>query len=138
MVKQFWVNLPVKDITKSKSFFAKLGFSFTTEHGNSNEAAGLIIGDQNVVVMLFAESEFQKLTRNEITDTKQSTEVLFSVDAGSRDEVDEMAKKAVQAGGTIFAEPREHEGWMYGCGFTDLDGHRWNVLYMDMSNIQKK
>ena len=137
MAKQFWVNLPVKDIIKSKAFFTNLGFSFTAEHDNSNEAAGLIIGDQNVVVMLFAESAFQKFTRNEITDTKQSTEVLFSIDARSRDEVDEMAKKAVQAGGTIFSDPGEHEGWMYGCGFADLDGHRWNVLYMDMSKMQK-
>ena len=136
MTKQFWVNLPVKDITKSKEFFAKLGFSFTAEHGNSNEAAGLIIGDQKVVVMLFVESAFKKFTSNEVTDTKQSTEVLFSIDAGSREEVDEMVKKAVQAGGTIFGEPAEIDGWMYGCGFADLDGHRWNVLYMDMDKMR--
>ena len=66
MTKQFWANLPVKDITKSKEFFAKLGFSFTAEHGNSNEAAGLIIGDEKVVVMLFVESVFKKFTSNEI------------------------------------------------------------------------
>lgn len=138
MTKQFWVNLPVKDITKSKEFFTQLGFSFTKEHGNRNESAGLIIGDQNVVVMLFVESAFKKFTKNEITDTNQSTEVLFSIDAESREEVDEMAKQVVQAGGTIFGEPAEHEGWMYGCGFADLDGHRWNVLYMDMNKLSKE
>ncbi len=126
----------MKDITKCKAFFKELGFSFTAELDNSNESTGLIIGDQNFDVMLFAESGFQKITRNKITNTKKSTEVLFSIDAGIRDEVDEMAKKAVQASDKIFAERGEQEGWMYRCGFADLDGHRWNELNMD--KMQKK
>lgn len=136
MVKQFWINLPVKDITKSIEFFTKLGFSVNTEHGNRDESAGLVIGDKNVAIMLFVEPLFKRFTRNEITDTKESTEVLLSIDARSREEVDEMAKRAVEAGGTIFGEPKEQESWMYGCGFADLDGHRWNVLYMDRSKMR--
>lgn len=135
MAKQFWINLPVKDINKSKEFFSKLGFSFNTEYGNTDESASLVIGDKNVVVMLFAESAFKNFTRNEILDAKQATEVLLSIDAESREEVDLVTKKAVEAGGTIFGEPGDH-GWMYGSGFADLDGHRWNVLYMDMSKMQ--
>ena len=89
------------------------------------------------MVMLFAENIFESFTRHAITDTKQSTEVLFSIDAESREEVDELAKKAASAGGTVFAQPGEKDGWMYGCGFADPDGHRWNVLYMDMSKLPK-
>lgn len=89
-----------------------------------------------MVVMLFNESVFKGFTRNEITDSKQATEVLLSIDAESKKEVSEMAKKAAEAGGTVFSEP-EDQGWMYGCGFADLDGHRWNVLYMDMEKMPK-
>ncbi len=137
MTKDLWINLPVKDLAKSKEFFTKLGFSFNTKYGNTDISAGLIIGNKSMVVMLFAESTFEKFTKNKITDTKQSTEVLFSIDAESREEVDELAKKVVKAGGTIYGEPGENQGWMYGCGFCDLDGHRWNILYMDMSKMPK-
>jgi uncharacterized protein len=137
MTKELWINLPVKDIVKSKEFFTKLGFSFHPRHQDSNEAAGLIIGEKNVMVMLFPESTFKKFTKNEIPDTKQATEVLFSIEAESREEVDEMVEKAVQAGGIAFSKPQEQDGWMYGAGFSDLDGHRWNVLYMDMAKMPR-
>ncbi len=137
MTKELWINLPVKDVKNSKEFFTKLGFSLNPQYGNSAESASLLIGSKNIVVMLFAEPMFKGFTRNEIADTKQATEALFSIDAESRAEVDEMAKKAADAGGTIFSKPEEIQGWMYGCGFADLDGHRWNVLHMDMSKMPK-
>ncbi|MDP1746996.1 MAG: extradiol dioxygenase [Bacteroidota bacterium] len=135
MTKEFWINLPVKDVKKSKEFFTRLGFSFNTKYGNSDKSAALSIGSKNVIVMLFTEPMFKNFTNNEIVNTKKATEVLLSIDAESREEVDEMAKKAEAAGGIVFGKPGENQGWMYGCGFTDLDGHRWNVLYMDMSKM---
>ena len=138
MIKEFWINLPVKDINKSREFFIKLGFSLNPGPGNSDESASLVIGNKKVVLMLFNEPTFKNFTGNEIADTKKASEVLFSIDAESREEVDEIANKAVKAGGTIFGEPKDSQGWMYGCGFVDLDGHRWNVLYMDMSKMPKK
>lgn len=131
MTNEFWINLPVKDINKSKEFFTKLGFSFDDSHGNNEESACLVIGSKNVIVMLFTESSFVNFTGNKVADVKQASEVLFSFDAETKGDVDEMAKKVVEAGGTIYCEP-EGQGWMYGCGFADLDGHRWNMLYMDM------
>ena len=82
--------------------------------------------------MLFDETAFKSFTNNEIADTKQATEVLLSIDAESKEEVDEMVMKAVNAGGKSNHKPSEMKGWMYGCVFTDLDGHQWNVLYMNM------
>ena len=133
MTKELWINLPVKDVSKAKEFFSQLGFSFNTQHGDSDDSACMLVGDKHFVVMLFAEPMFQSFTKTEIPDTAQGAEVLLSISAESREEVDEMARKAVAAGGAVFGEPAEIQGWMYGCGFADLDGHRWNVLYMDMS-----
>ena len=85
--------------------------------------------------LLFTETVFEGFVQNKITDTKTSSEILISIDAQSREEVDEMAQKVSEAGGIVFAQPAENQGWMYGCGFEDLDGHRWNVLYMDLSKL---
>ena len=137
MTKEFWLSLPVKSLARSKEFFTSLGFSFTPGPGNTDTSAPLMIGNKNVVVMLFEEAFFKGCTNNEIADTSKVTEVLLSFDAESREEVDEIANKAVAAGGTLFGKPSEVQGWMYSCGFTDLDGHRWNVLYMDMNKVQK-
>ena len=90
-----------------------------------------------MVVMLFNEVTFKSFTQNQLTDTRTSTEVLFSIGAASKEDVNEIAKKAAAAGGTGFSEPAESQGWMYGCEFSDPDGHRWNSLYMDMSKMPK-
>ncbi|MDD5094677.1 MAG: extradiol dioxygenase [Dehalococcoidia bacterium] len=135
MAKDLWINLPVKDIRKSKEFFIKIGFPLHSGPGNMDHSASFSLGDNRVIVMLFSQQMFESFTQDRIADTKQGTEVLFSLGAETREEVDEMANKAARAGGTIFAKPQEREGWMYGCGFADLDGHRWNVLYMDPSKM---
>jgi uncharacterized protein len=90
-----------------------------------------------VVVMLFDEPTFKGFTNNEVANTNQTTEVLLSIDAGNKEEVDEMAQKAINAGGTSGHKPSEMQGWMYGCVFADINGHRWNVLYMDTSKMPK-
>ncbi|MBS4213824.1 MULTISPECIES: VOC family protein [Neobacillus] len=135
MPNYLWVNLPVKDMNRAVEFYKGLGFPVDTQP-NSNQAK-VIVGDNQVNVMLFQDSIFKNFTRSTITDTKQSAEVLFSIGAESREEVDDMAKKAVASGGTVFAEPGENQGWLYGCGIADPDGHRWNALYMDMSKMPK-
>jgi hypothetical protein len=136
MAKNMWLNLPVKDLRKSKEFFAKLGFSFDTEHGNSEHSACFTVGEDKFHVLLFPEITFKDFTQNEIADAK-TTEVLISISAETREGVDEIARKAFDAGGKIFGEPGEKQSWMYGCGFADLDGHRWNVLCMDFEKAPK-
>ncbi|MBS1914964.1 MAG: extradiol dioxygenase [Bacteroidetes bacterium] len=138
MTKELWLNLPVKNVKASKTFFTNLGFSFNPRFGDSDENVCLMIGEKNIAVMLFAEQMFKHIIRNEIADTKSGNEMIISFDVSSKEEVDEIAKKAEEAGGTVFGKPSEIQGWMYGCGFTDLDGHRWNALYMDMNKMQNK
>jgi predicted lactoylglutathione lyase len=134
MTKQIWLNLPVKDVAKSKDFFWKIGFSFNEQHDTPSSTC-MVVGDSHFVVMLFEESLFTSFSQNKLTDTQSSSEVLISIDAESASEVDELAKKVEEAGGTIFSPPAESQGWMYGFGFADLDGHRWNVLFMDFSKL---
>ncbi len=130
MIKELWVNLPVKNIQKSKKFFTKIGFSFN-EDRESETMAAMMVGEKKVPVMLFEESTFQNVIQHNVTDTEKSSETMLSFDAESREEVDELAGKVEEAGGNVFSGPAEMQGWMYGCAFTDPDGHRWNVLYMD-------
>lgn len=137
MIKDLWINLPVKDLKRSIAFFEAVGFSFSKNSpGFTPTSAPMMVGSNKVVVMLFEDSLFQGFSRNPITDTTQSTEVLFSFGAESRKDVDQVAQDAEAAGGNVFAKPAEKDGWMYGCGFADLDGHRWNALFMDMSKVK--
>ncbi|HEX8547812.1 MAG TPA: VOC family protein [Cytophagaceae bacterium] len=130
MTNDFWLNLPVKDINRSKAFFNLIGFKFNDGPGNTNTSAAMIVGNKNTVIMLFEERMFKGFVNQEIADTKDSCEVLLSFSASSKDGVDEIARLAVEAGGASNHVPKEMEGYMYGCVFSDLDGHKWNVLYM--------
>lgn len=131
MAQDIWINLPVKDLEKSKTFFAALGVRFEEKYSHKDQSVALVIGDKNVVVMLFQDTILQQFAQHPIADTQQGTEVMFSISAETRGEVDEWARKVEAAGGNLFAKPTEIQGWMYGCAFADLDGHRWNILYMD-------
>ncbi|RYF84868.1 MAG: extradiol dioxygenase [Chitinophagaceae bacterium] len=130
MANEFWLNLPVKNINRSKEFFTALGFKFNNGPGSTSVSAPLLIGKKDVMVMLFEEATFKGFVNRDITDTKTACEVLLSFDASSKEEVDEMAKKAVAAGGETTHIPSEMKGPMYGCVFSDPDGHQWNVLYL--------
>ena len=132
MVKQIFVNLPVKDLNKTKGFFSKLGFEFNPKFTDGN-AACLIIGE-NIYAMLIVDKFFKTFIKKEIADAKKTTEVLLALAVESRKEVDEIIEKAIKSGGK---EPRDKQdyGWMYGRAFEDLDGHIWEVFYMDESKM---
>ena len=134
--KQIWLNLPVKDVLKSRAFYEQLGFSFNPRHDETDTTAQcMIVGENKFVVMLFPEDAIRHFSKNEINDTATTSQFLISIDAESREDLDFLTAKAAAAGGTIYSEPEEIQGWMYGSGFADLDGHRWNILYMDFSKI---
>lgn len=134
-MKTIWLNLPVKNIKKSKEFFKTIGFEENPMHKNAKHIGSFFIGENNFVLMLFLENDFKAFIKNEVGNTQEGTEMLINVDAQSREEVDEMAVIVRKAGSKIFSEPSESQGWMYGFGFEDLDGHRWSMLYMNMEKI---
>ncbi|MEP7074725.1 MAG: VOC family protein [Acidobacteriota bacterium] len=133
MTNQFWMTLPVKNVDASVEFFTKLGFTFDPKYGKS----ALQVGTKDIVVMLSEVSEFEGFTKSDIADTKEGAEVLFNLRADSHEEVDDWAKRVLEVGGTVYRGPEEKDGWMYGCGFADPDGHRWSMLYMDESKMPK-
>ena len=135
MAQDIWFNLPVKDLARSVMFFTAIGIARNPGPGNSEHSASFTIGEKKVVLMLFAQDVFSGFTNNALSDTSKGTEVLFSLGAKSRDEVNDIADRARSAGGTVFGEPQESNGFMYGCGFCDPDGHRWNVLFMDAGKM---
>jgi len=135
MIKELWINLPVKDIPASREFYKKIGFKLNPNHPENDQMAAFQVGEKEIGLMLFPEDQFKEFSNHELFDTSQGTNTLFSIDAESPEEVDELAEKVKAAGGTIYGEPGEKDGWMYGCGFIDPNGHRWSVLYMDMSKM---
>jgi len=135
MAKQIFVNLPIKDLEKTISFFKHLGFTFNDQF-TDDKAACMIINDGSIYAMLITEAYFKTFTKKSIADAKKTTEVLIALDTESKEEVDELVKKAIEAGGSLYAEPQDH-GWMYQHSFADLDGHQWELLYMDESKLPK-
>lgn len=134
MATKIFVNLPVKDLNRSVEFFTKLGFSFNTQF--TDETATCMIVGEDIFVMLLTQDKFKTFTPKEICDATKSTEVLVCLSSQSREEVDEIVRKAVAAGGTTYNQPQDH-GFMYGHGFEDLDGHIWEIIYMEPSAINQ-
>ncbi|MEO5861638.1 MAG: VOC family protein [Burkholderiales bacterium] len=130
MTTQIFVNLAVKNLDKSVDFFTKLGFTFDPKFTDAN-ATCMIVGE-NIFVMLLVESFFKTFTDKKICDARKSTEVLVCLSSESRGKVDELVGKAVAAGGTAPRKPQDH-GFMYQHGFEDLDGHIWELIYMEPS-----
>jgi len=134
MATQIFVNLPVKSLEKSMTFFTGLGFAFNAQFTDDTAACMIVSGD--IYVMLLTEAKFRTFTPKAICDATQSTEVLVCLSCESRDKVDDMVRKAVAAGGATYNEPQDH-GFMYGHGFQDLDGHIWELVYMDPGAIKQ-
>ena len=128
MGNQIYVNLPVQDLKRSTAFFEKLGFTLNPKFSD-NRASCVNLGE-NIYAMLLAEDFFKTFTTKPISDAKQSTEVLVCLSCESRAQVDELVKKAVAAGGRMPRAPQDH-GFMYGHGFEDLDGHIWELIFME-------
>jgi predicted lactoylglutathione lyase len=131
MAMQTFVNLPVNDLTKATEFFSAIGFSFDLQFTDEN-ATRMIISDETSV-MLVAEPFFEGfIAPQDIADTSRSREVIVGLSTESREQVDDLAEKALAAGGQALGDP-EDQGFMYMRGFRDLDGHQWSFTYMDMS-----
>ncbi|MFJ6673954.1 VOC family protein [Actinosynnema sp. NPDC091369] len=130
MSVKIFVNLPVTDLAKSIGFFAALGFAHNPKFTDEN--ASCVVFSDTVYAMLVTGPYFKTFTTKEIADSATTTEVIVSLALDSREQVDELADKALAAGGGFVKEAEDH-GFMYGRSFEDLDGHVWNVFWMDES-----
>lgn len=133
MPKKIFVNLPIANMERTQAFFKGLGYSFNPQFTN-DQGACMVVAD-NIFVMLLVEPFFKGFTNKPVADATRATEVLIALDCDTREEVDAMVKKAVALGATTPMAPQDH-GFMYQHGFTDLDGHMWEVFYMDPAFVQ--
>lgn len=135
MPTKIFVNLPVKNLDKSKTFFEKLGFNFNKQFTDENAACLVISND--IYAMLITKKFFKRFTKKTIANATKTTEVLIALSTDNRAKVDELADKAIASGGKSHREPEE-QGWMYSRSFEDPDGHIWELLYIDESKIPSK
>ena len=132
MARKIFVNLAVRDLQKSMDFFTALGFTFNRQF-TDDKAACMVISDE-AYVMLLREPFIRTFTRRELCDTTKANEALLALSCESRAEVDALVRKAIDAGGAHAMDPQDH-GFMYGWSFYDLDGHHWEVMWMDPSGM---
>jgi uncharacterized protein len=133
MATQIFVNLPVKNLSRSIAFFEALGYSFNPQF--TDDKAGCLVISDTIYAMLLTEPFFRKFTKKEITDASKATEVIIAISVESKKDVDELVNKAFNAGGARSNDPQDY-GWMYSWSFQDPDGHLWEVLYTDPAGPQ--
>lgn len=133
MSRKIFVNLPVKDLDASVKFFTALGFSFNPQF--TDATATCMVVSEDIYFMLLTHPKFLHFSPRPVCDTSQYTEVLNCLSCDSREEVDQLVAKALAAGGSAHKEPQDY-GFMYGHGFLDLDGHAWELMYMDPAAVQ--
>jgi predicted lactoylglutathione lyase len=131
--RKIFVNLAVRDLKKTMTFFSRLGFEFNKQFTDDNAACMIVSAE--AFVMLLNEKFFKTFTRRELSDPSQRTEALYALSCTSRSEVDELVTKAIDAGGKP-AMPFQDHGFMYSGSFYDLDDHHWEVLWMDPKTVQ--
>ena len=122
-----WSNLAVSDLERTTKFYTELGFK---PNGKSNELTSFLIGKNDFVMHFFLKDILKTSIKGEITDSQTSNEVIFTLSAESKDQVDNWAKEVESAGGKIISEPEEFGKGYYGFVFADPDGHKFNVFYM--------
>ena len=133
MSKMIFINLPVADLEKSIAFYEALGF--TKNPMFSDETAACMVISEDIYTMLLTEPKFKEFTPKAIADTLTTCEVLVCLSCDSRAQVDELIGKAKAAGATLYAEAKDY-GFMYQHSFQDLDGHQWELVWMDPAAVQ--
>ncbi|RKT04616.1 hypothetical protein BX286_2579 [Streptomyces sp. 3211.6] len=128
-----FVNLPVSDLEATKAFWGKLGYSFNAQFTDENCAAMPIT--DTIAAMFLTHGRYKDFTHKAIADARTTSEVLLCLSAASRDAVDELVDAALGAGATE-PRPAQDHGVMYGRAFDDLDGHTWEIMWMDPSVVQ--
>ena len=132
--RKVFINLPVKNLERTMEFFRALDFQFNKQF--TDEKAACMALSEEGYVMLLSEPFFKTFTDREIGDTSKHTEAIIALSCDSRDEVNAMVDKALASGGAPAKPPQDY-GFMYGWSFYDVDGHHWEVLWMDPSHVQK-
>jgi predicted lactoylglutathione lyase len=131
MPKMIFVNLPVVDLARATTFYQAIGA--TKNEQFCDETASCMVFSETIHVMLLTHEKFRQFTPKKIADAKTSSEVLICLSADSREAVDDIVGNAQAGGGGVDPCPKQDYGFMYGRSFEDLDGHIWEVMWMDVA-----
>ncbi|MFJ6072914.1 VOC family protein [Streptomyces sp. NPDC093065] len=131
--QMIFVNLATNDLDASKRFFTGLGWELNAQFSDDSTASFPV--SDTIVVMVHTPQKYLQFTKKEIADSTKSSEVLIALSAESREKVDELVDKAVAAGGSVSGETQDH-GFMYGRAFDDVDGHTFEVVWMDPAAVE--
>lgn len=134
MARKIFVNLAVKDLDRSVAFFKALGFAFNAQF--TDETAACMVISEDIFAMLLTEAKFKEFTPKALADASTVTEVLTCLSSESRENVNAMVDKALAAGATKARDPMDY-GFMFARSFNDLDGHIWEIMFMEPSAIQQ-
>ncbi len=126
--RQVWANLPVTDVERTRKFYDSLGFKLNGDPKNG-QLVSFFAGRDDFIIHFFREDMFEEASGGGAADLSKGSEIMYTIGANSRKEVDTWAEQVKAAGGSLFSEPAEMQNKWYGCGFADPDGHKWNVFY---------
>lgn len=127
---KIWANLAVEDVAKTRAFYKTLGFKSNEGDHINQDLTSFMIGDKNFIVHFFAKAKLQEAIGGALADLSKGNEIIFTLWADTREEADRWAQEVREAGGTLFSEPQAYGPGYYGFGFSDPDGHKWNVFNM--------
>lgn len=125
--KKIWANFSVQNLERTTSFYKQLGFK---HNGASDQLTSFFFGEGNFIIHFFLKDVLEPAMKGQIIDTKAGNEIIFTLSADSKEEVDSWEKEILQAGGTIVSRPEAYGKGYYGFVFADPDGHKFNVFYM--------
>lgn len=131
-VNQIYVNLPVKDIQQTRIFWTKLGFTIN-EQFSDDKAICVVLNEENIFVMFLKEEYFETFTNRPLA-KGDTTQVLLAIGVSSKEEVENMVNTALENGGSGYSEPQD-QGWMYQRSFSDPNGHQWEVMFADITQM---
>ena len=130
--RKLFVNIPVRDLQRSIDFFEALGFAFNVQFTDAT-ATCMLVGE-DAYFMLLTRDKFQEFSKRPVADSEKTTTALYAFSVNSRAEVEDIVNKALGAGGLRAHDPQDH-GFMYQWSFFDLDGHHWEVFWMDPAAV---
>jgi predicted lactoylglutathione lyase len=133
MSTKIFVNVPVKDLDKSKQFFTAIGFTINPQF--TDDTAACVVISEDIYAMILTHEKFKQFTPKEISDATKTSEVLLALSFDSRDKVNEIADTALKSGGSVANQPQDY-GFMFSRSISDPDGHIWEFFWMDPANVQ--
>lgn len=130
-MENVWINLAVKDLDKTESFYKAIGFEPNGEHFKNNELVSFLAGTNKLIVHFFRKEILAKFSMGTLSDPSEANEMIITIGSKSQDEIIEIAEKVKKGGGKVITEPQRIDGKYYGCLFSDPDGHKWNLLLLE-------